>query len=161
MSFGTPLYCYKGIHVYSNDHSLIHDEYHSENGIQTGLRWQCVELARRYLIFKKGITFDSVDNAYNIFTLPHFSTVHTHNPVPIRAVANGESEHPHIGSLLIWEKEYDANETGHVAVITHIYPHSIQIMEQNNTQPIRTIPFTRNNRFVLHETHLLGWINYD
>jgi glutathionylspermidine amidase/synthetase len=172
MSFGTFLYRYNGIHVYSNDSDdLINSEdsddlvdvYHHVDGIQTGIRWQCVELARRYLILEHGFTFQSVENAYDIFNLSHFSTIHTHQSIPIRAIPNGnrvKTNAPHIGSLLIWSKEYDKNGTGHVAVMTHLYPHSIQIMEQNNTQPIRTISLSKKDGYVLQDPHVLGWINY-
>ena len=38
-------------------------------GIYTGIRYQCVELARRYLVIKHDLIFDQVPNAYDIFAL--------------------------------------------------------------------------------------------
>lgn len=38
-------------------------------GVRTGMMWQCVELARRYLFLTKGVLFGSVDGAEDIFAL--------------------------------------------------------------------------------------------
>ena len=42
--------------------------YKNEN-VFSGMQWQCVEYARRYLITKLGVTFSSVDGAEDVFSL--------------------------------------------------------------------------------------------
>ena len=36
------------------------------NGIYTGIKGQCVEFVRRYLIMNNGVTFSDVDSAFQI-----------------------------------------------------------------------------------------------
>ena len=159
------LYIHKRIvPVYKHDPDGDQNQYHSivlhGHQVQTGLKWQCVELARRYLLITKEITFPSIPNAYDIFELPHFYQYFSTKKIPIYKYKNGDPIPPLIGSLLLWGKEYDGNETGHVAVIIGIYPHSIQIMEQNNTTSHRIIPTYKDDQhFYILEKHILGWIN--
>jgi hypothetical protein len=40
--------------------------------------------------------------------------------LPLQAFANGSRRPPLVGSLLIWQKGGEFNETGHVAVITQL-----------------------------------------
>jgi len=151
------------VSIYRNDRGTESDEYHfiSYHGkqIQTGLKWQCVELARRYLILQYGISFPSVENAYEIFDLSSMYYVETKQPVACTSYKNGSKEIPLVGSLLIWDKKYDPNETGHVAVITNVFNHSIQIIEQNNNTSNRTISIENKNGIVtINEPHILGWV---
>lgn len=144
---------YKGITVYSNKDQ--DDTIHEEDGIYYGLKWQCVELARRYLIQKHRITFPSIQNAFDLFSLSSFQSLEGKS-VPIQCIPNGSSILPNIGSLLIWDKTYHV--TGHVAIITHIYPHSIQLIEQNTETPTRTLLWKKTGTIWVDE--VLGWINY-
>ena len=50
----------------------------SWQGAMTGFKYQCVELARRYLIINHGVTFDSIPMAFDIFDL---KSVQVHIPV--------------------------------------------------------------------------------
>lgn len=97
----------------------------------TGLKWQCVEYARRWLIENRQVTFDSINNAYNIWDLPTFTNICTNKAVPIKHHYNKSSKTaPAVGDLLIYSpKEI---HTGHVAVIVGVYDDSITIAEQNH-----------------------------
>ena len=152
------LYRYKNVIVYSNEENT--GTINEIDGIYTGLQWQCVELARRYLITQHRITFPSIPNAYDIFDLTHFESINTGEKVPITACKNGSNVKPIVGSLVIWAKTYNEYETGHVAVVTAIYPHSIQIMEQNSPQPMRCIMYSNKYGYLLEENDLLGWMNF-
>lgn len=44
--------------------------------IFTGLKWQCVEYARRYLINVLNVTFQDVNNAYEIFDIKTVSSIY-------------------------------------------------------------------------------------
>ena len=46
------------------------------NGVSTGFKYQCVELARRYLIINHGVTFESIPMAYDIFDLKSVKVEH-------------------------------------------------------------------------------------
>jgi hypothetical protein len=60
----------KTITIYSNQNQPNTNNY--IYGIYTGVKWQCVELARRYMIITKNLTFPAVENAYDLFKLPYF-----------------------------------------------------------------------------------------
>lgn len=140
---------------YDNDNDNRQENY--IDGIFTGIKWQCVEFARRYLIQVNKITFDMVDNAYDIFDLNNFKTLNGMN-IPIKKYKNGSNIMPRIGSLIIWAKNVDINETGHVAIVTNVTKNYIEIAEQNydNKSYGRRIYINHNK---LDSMHLLGWIN--
>ena len=99
------------------------------NGIYTGVKWQCVEFARRYLIIKHGVTFSEVDSAFEI---PHakFTTL---KGTPIKV-----GHELKIGSLIVWAKNNKKKlPDGHVAIVKSITPTGITVVEQNY----------RNNKF--------------
>ena len=140
-----------------------------------GIKWQCVEYARRYLILTHNITFQSIDNAYQIFDLPYFTTLKHKKHVNIIKCLNGSKILPHIGSLLIWDKNY--KKTGHVAIITSIYSDYITIAEQNyDTHSWNGKPYSRklkivgdnalalqsrfNDGYYIKSDNILGWINF-
>lgn len=96
----------------------------------TGMKWQCVEYARRWLIENKGMTFGEVTYAYHIWDLDHFDTVNTHQSCKILRFKNKSSKSsPQVGDLLIYDKGLAI--TGHVAVVVGVEQGSITIAEQN------------------------------
>lgn len=98
--------------------------------IYTGMRWQCVEYSRRWLIENKQVTFADVEYAYQIWDLKFAEKVGTHEQIPFFRYKNKISnEAPKVGDLLIYSKKLAT--TGHVAVIVGVYTNSITIAEQN------------------------------
>jgi surface antigen len=81
-------------------------------------------------------------------------------PVPIQCLPNGSIIFPRIGSLLIWDKKGVYQGTGHVAIVTRIYPYSIQVIEQNTDTLTRTIGWEKIGNQVWVED-VLGWIHYE
>ena len=93
------------------------------NYINTGIKWQCVEYARRYLQTTRGITFANVKGAFEIprakFTTLDGASVKKTNDLKV-------------GSLVIWPKKYKHNSPyGHVAVVSKIKSNGIYVAEQN------------------------------
>ncbi len=101
------------------------------DGIYMGYKWQCVEFARRWMYLNKGYIFDDVAMAYDIFELRSVRDVSSNTRLPLQAFRNGAKRHPEPGALLIWEEDGEFEETGHVAVITEVYPDRLRIAEQN------------------------------
>ncbi len=143
----------------------------TEKGIYTGLQWQCVEFARRWLFINKGVVFGDVDTASDIWNETHFVTrVSDGRQFPLQSYLNGSTEPPQVGDLLIYVKEYLS--TGHVAVVTKANPaiEVIKVAEQNLSNRrwpanhARQIALVRKNgRFWLLDPYLLGWkrmVNY-
>ena len=104
--------------------------------IFTGLKWQCVEYARRYLILSNNITFGDIDSAYQIYDLKTASSVYdTKKTFKFMGYPNGSKEPPKANDLLIFKKT-KGSPYGHVAVITNVNLREryIEICEENNNQ---------------------------
>jgi hypothetical protein len=136
-NYGELIGSFNGVNAYSNQQGLLNsDETNHYNGIYTGIKWQCVEYARRYLIVRHGITFSDVNNAYEI-TRAKFTKLNGNSVIMNNNVA--------VGSLIIWPQYYKTDGyEGHVAVVSSISAKGIRVAEQNNddNEFNRFIPFT-------------------
>lgn len=104
------------------------------NGVVTGYKYQCVEFARRYLVANRGVVFDSIPMAYDIFHLKSVRRVGDGSDGLLQRMAahpNGSATPPEVGSLLIWSPIGFFSHTGHVAVVVAVTPTHIDIVEQN------------------------------
>lgn len=114
-----------GVPVYSNAGKNNNKKHYNSifiNGreIWTGISWQCVEFARRWLITKRGVTFPFIANACDIFYLTYVNRILDNAQVPIYAELNGSTKLPAPGSMLIWDCGYENEKTGHVAILVNI-----------------------------------------
>jgi hypothetical protein len=138
--FGAPLYSFNNVYAYSNKSSdFISDESNYYNGHFTGIKWQCVEYARRYLQTVFNITFSEVESAYEI---PNaiFTTL-TDNKLINPTITNTNYTS---NSLIIWQKDYEPDTPhGHVGVIASVDKDGIYVAEQNynNDNHYRYIPY--------------------
>ena len=125
------------------------DEENYVNGHFTGLKWQCVEYARRWLITVKGVTFDKVNNATDIWSLQKATLLNLKQVDFINAPI---TEIPPIGALLIYRKSATFPK-GHVAVVVKVHPNGeVDVAEQNyskNWQGIRRVNVKKEN--------VIGW----
>lgn len=99
----------------------------------TGMRWQCVEYARRWLIINKSVTFDSIDYAYQIYDLETVSNLDIPNEnFKFISFNNGSEMPPAFGDLIIYPKT-DDSPVGHVAVVVgvNIKSQYVDLAEQN------------------------------
>lgn len=139
---------------------------HFKQPIFTGMKWQCVEYARRWLIENKGVTFGDVEYAYHIWDLPYAEKVGTHEHRPILRFKNKISkEGPKVGDLLI--NSVKLAITGHVAVVVGVERDSITIAEQNYFN--RTweskhyarrllVDKDKQGRYRIFDDSLIGWV---
>ncbi len=154
-----------GVPAYSNCNSdcvIFEPNYLDE--VYTGIKWQCVEYARRWLLNEQGIVFGDVDIAADIWDIADVNNPHSNQTIKFVSVVNGAVTLPQRGDLLIYGKEYLG--TGHVSVVVSIDDerHTIQVAEQNfaNTKwqqnYAREIAYTNiDNRFWLLDSYLVGW----
>lgn len=159
---------------------------HYHQGTYTGYRFQCVELARRFLIVNYSLTFASVQMAHHIFDqIKHLDpVVQADTPktsgesskVPLQAHRNGKSAiAPHIGSLLIWEPQGYFKRTGHVAIVVDVQPQYWDIIEQNVEDRVWPPGRTYSRRLAVTQTGddnslhvqctfsnslIRGWLNF-
>jgi glutathionylspermidine amidase/synthetase len=195
MKFGEPIGITKqNVIAFSNDE--IPNDSNDENkrereresnyykNIYTGLKYECVEFVRRWLIIVHKITFESVDHARNIYKLNNFYSITDPvktdpvktDPVktdPVKKIniikcANGESDIS-FGDLIIWEYQGEFSSYGHVAVVVGIKNNFVYIAEQNITNKSwngkkysRKLSFTNNTLVDIDypDTKIVGWITY-
>lgn len=105
----------------------------SVGGDFMGCRWQCVELARRYLYTTRQVTFGSVGNAYEIFGMKSATRVTDNAALPLRSISNGSPGNglPPISSMMIWAAGDTVGSAGHVAIVVGVAPTHVDIVEQN------------------------------
>lgn len=135
-----------------------------QSGNYTGIKWQCVEYARRWLLVNKGVVYGDVDIAADIWGLDFVTRVKDKQKFKLVSFTNGDKNQPQVGDLLIYAKAF--LKTGHVAVISKIDTQSqnIEVAEQNynNTKwPgdfARNIPYIeRDGQYWILDPYLIGW----
>lgn len=123
--------------AYSNcNDACVSDEWHHiqlphvKEAVTTGLKWQCVEYARRWLIENLGYTFKDVGYAYQIWDLKSATQVTTGHDVKFTHYQNQKTrEMPAVGDLFIYDHSFTS--TGHVAVVVGVEQDTVLIGEQN------------------------------
>jgi glutathionylspermidine amidase/synthetase len=134
------------------------------NGTYTGIKWQCVEFARRWLLDNKGAVFGDVDTAADLWEIGFFTRVSDGTQLALLTFLNGSFRAPQVGDLLIYTKEY--LNTGHVAVVTDVDLEAgfVEVAEQNFLNQkwpedyARRIDFVhKDNRYWILDQYLLGW----
>lgn len=172
-----------GVEVYSCDYDTVDKaKYPSResfsgyyNGVYTGFRFQCVELARRYLVVNYAVTFDSIPMAYDIFNLKHVRSIKDEKKRAMKANTNGGFEPPVKGSMLIWEAHGEFKVTGHVAIVVEVTSTHVDIVEQNVEDAIWPQGQKYSRRLkawydeeggfhvqcTYHDGIILGWMNLE
>lgn len=157
---------YSGVPAYSNCQSAcVVPEPNKLNGTFTGIKWQCVEYARRWLLVNKGLVYGDVDFAIDIWDSIHFFTrVSTGERVRLESRVNGSDQPPVRGDLLIYARTLYG--TGHVAVVIAIDLESgtVEVGEQNYSNEPWPDKYSRkldlirrDGKFWLLDPYLIGW----
>ena len=138
----------------------------------SGMQWQCVEYARRYLITKLGVTFSSVDGAEDVFALKTVESTETGKKYKFKTFKNNlncrrKNNMPKVNDVIIWARNNSDTPFGHIAVILKIEGDQIYIGEQNwsndawiNPSYSRILTLkTNNNRCSIIDGNykILGW----
>ncbi len=134
-------------------------------GTYTGIKWQCVEFARRWLLRNRGVVYGDVDYAIDIWNkIDHYTRVADGKAIPVKAYENGASSPPQIGDLLIYAKALFG--TGHVAVVIATGPAegTLEVAEQNyrnqawpNGYARKLDCIQKSGRFWVLDPYLIGW----
>lgn len=156
--------------AYSNGNdTYISNEDHALYGVYLGMKWQCVEYARRWTFFRKSATFPSIDSANDIWTnLTYVERVLDNKQIPLKQYANGSPKPPTVGSYLIYPIQKDF-PNGHIAVIVGVLPNAIHVAEQNfyftywKDYYSREIPLiNRDGLYYIEDTYnTYGWMEID
>lgn len=121
-------------------------------------------------MLQRGYVFDSVPCAFNIYyDLTSVLTLPARRRLPMKAQPNGSTEHPKMGSMLIWKSEGKFQGTGHVAIICGVSPTGVRIAEQNYDDAVwptqeqdyaRELPaeVTSDGAYWIRSPSILGWM---
>lgn len=137
--------------------------------VYTGIKWQCVEFARRWLLVNEGVVYGDVDIAADIWNLDYVYTPDEQKRFTFQEIVNGSShKKPQRGDLLIYSSAFYG--TGHVAVVLQVDIDKQQVLvgEQNYHNQVwqheyaRAIPYiVRDNSVWLLDPYLIGWKRVD
>jgi len=156
----------RGIEAYSNCQSgCVIFEPNKWNGTYTGIKWQCVEYARRWLLINAGAIYGDIDIAADLWDkIDYLTDVKTNKQIPLETHINGSVQAPEVGDLLVYAKAF--NGTGHIAVVTGLDINNglVEVSEQNFNNVswpdnyARKIMLIKNreNYWIL-DGYLLGW----
>lgn len=157
-SIGVPAYSNCSSQCVSRDANQVNDTY-------TGMEWQCVEYARRWLFRTEGLVFESVDIAADIWDgISYLVDTGSNDRRNLRNLPNGSAESPLRGDLLIWSSDFLG--TGHIAVVTRVDYEAgyVEVAEQNFLNQAwpgkyaRRIPMQqREGGFWLDDGLIMGW----
>jgi hypothetical protein len=164
--FGAVLGVVDGVPAYSNcSAKCVDPEPVKTNGAYTGIKWQCVEFARRWLLKHHGAVFADVDVAADIWNkIDHLDRVDHKGTIPLQNHPNGSARLPSVGDLLIYARAYLG--TGHVAVVTavNLPAHEIRVAEQNylnqkypGDYARKVTLIERDHRYWVLDPYVLGW----
>ena len=125
-------------------------------GMRYGIKYECVEYARRYYMHVFGVTFKDVDNAIDLFQLSTMKDIETNKRIPVKSIRNTSYELPEPGDLIIWKADGPYEITGHVAVAVRVIsPTTVQVAEQNG-------PTANGLRNVhIHHPRIIGWLRIE
>ena len=121
--------CYGDVLGYTKEGVAVFSNYKKEGKQRSyaGEKWECVEFVRRFLMITRGITFNEIEHAYDIFNLPYFQTLDGRK-IPIVIIRNDGKNKPQTGDILVWSKDIH----GHLAVIVDTKENGdLLIAEQN------------------------------
>ncbi len=133
----------------------------TSDGYNIGLRYQCVEFVKRYYYqYYHHLMPDSYGHAKDFFddTIPDGKLNVRRNLIQY---INPSSTPPKVGDLLIFDG-HSGNQYGHVAIVSQVDSHKIQIIQQNPGAFAKArinIDWKRENQLcVINHERILGWL---
>jgi glutathionylspermidine amidase/synthetase len=135
-----------------------------------GIKWQCVEYARRWLFIRTGCVFQSIDGAADIWNqVINVQRVVDKKCFPIKTYPNGSPNPPKNESLIIYSRATPDMPDGHVAVIVDIVPGFLHVAEENlnfyywSSTYARQIPLVvKNGSYYIEDVYRIdGWMSVE
>ncbi|MDW3095143.1 MAG: CHAP domain-containing protein [Gammaproteobacteria bacterium] len=155
-----------GVKAYSNcNNTCVNPTPYFVSDTFTGIKWQCVEYARRWLLTNYDVVYGDVDIAADIWDLKEVGSPNKNIQKPFISIVNGDKQHGvQRGDLLIYSQEFHG--TGHVAVILKVDEENqkLYLGEQNFDNNkwhggfARDIPYIKRNQEIwVLDAYLIGW----
>lgn len=155
-----------GVKAYSNcNNTCVNPTPYFVSDTFTGIKWQCVEYARRWLLTNNNVVYGDVDIAADIWGLEKVVSPDKKIHKPFISIVNGDNQHGvQRGDLLIYSQEFYG--TGHVAVVLKVDEENqkLYLGEQNFDNDMWHGDFAReifyikrNQQTWVLDPYLIGW----
>jgi len=154
-AFGEYVGSFNDVDAYSNgSNSTTSWDYNTSSGINTGMKWQCVEYVNRYYYNIYGLDLKSTGiygNANHYY--------YNASEAGLSAFPNGGSESPKIGDILC----SNGGDYGHVAIIRNVTTDNVGVIHQNlSNSPsdnLKTISRKGNQLYAFNSNYpVIGWL---
>jgi len=131
----------------------------SREGYNLGLKYQCVELVKRYYYQIKNHRMpDSYGHAYMLFD-SSLSNGHHNEDRNLTQYMNGSVSKPPIGDILVFGKN-DKNRFGHLTLVRELSQNEIERIQQN-VGKISSVNFSfvkNKGGYYISNESILGWL---
>jgi surface antigen len=161
-SVGQPLDSLNGVWVYYNG-GVAHVEGRNTtpDGYNLGLKYQCVEFVKRYYYeYLNHKMPNSYGNAKDFFdkNVPDGQINKARN---LRQFSNPSYTKPKVSDLVVFDGTL-LNKYGHVAIISRVNDHEIELIQQNTGQLGQSREVIKLNKqakkWKINHRYLLGWL---
>jgi glutathionylspermidine amidase/synthetase len=127
--------CNYGNNPEADKNARAYDYGNFENGVYTGMKWQCVEFARRYWFQQKQVLIPTVQWAAHMMKFKEVYRIRNgkYFVVPLIANYNGGTVKPEAHDLLIY-KSTVGQRVGHVAVVLEVTDKNIIYVGEQNQE---------------------------
>jgi hypothetical protein len=159
---GQKLDSLNGVYVYYNGGvDNVEDRNLTADGYNLGLKYQCVEFAKRYYYeYYHHKMPDSYGHAKDFFD-PLVKDGAMNKKRKLLQFINAGGARPRVGDLLIFDG-HSANPYGHVAIVSAVYEKEIELIQQNpgpfaSPRARLGLSFV-NGVYTIESGRLLGWL---
>jgi len=126
-----------GVYAYKNKEKDSKREKNFIKNVYTGLKWECVEFVRRFLLLSKNFSFNEIDHAYQLWY--DFNKIMFFSKDKFMFIQVPRSDFMYnsfkTGDILVWASSDDSNDKmpyGHMAIIvSNVDDKYYKIAEQN------------------------------
>ena len=103
--------------------------------IFSGMRWECLEYARRFYICHFNATFDSLSGADKLWDLSSLVCVRRGIPLELEKYPNGSTSHPpQVGDMLVYPRLFPEADCpyGHVSIVVSVHLIDVDEKDEEN-----------------------------
>jgi len=159
---GMPIDSFNGVFVYYNGETTnVYGRNYAPDGYNLGLKYQCVEFAKRYYYqYLNHKMPDSYGNARDFFD-PQVVDGGMNTARDLRQYTNPGSTRPEISDLVVLEGT-TSNPYGHVAIISRVDATKIEIIQQNagpyGRSRVEYNLYYQDGKWRIDSQRMMGWL---
>ncbi|RFC55990.1 CHAP domain-containing protein [Brumimicrobium aurantiacum] len=151
-----------GVYVYYNGNvGNVEGRSLTEDGYNLGLKYQCVEFVKRYYFEALNHKMpDSYGHAKDFFNVQLEDGL-LNEQRNLKQFTNPSLKKPAINDLVVYSGTL-VNQYGHVAIISNVFEHEIEIIQQNpgtfGSSRKRIGLFYKDGKWKIDHSQIIGWL---